>query len=316
MKNSILKSLILLSLLINLQQTAFSLDNEKLLTDFFWNRVTSIKPPHRPKVAVVLGGGGARGLAHIGVLKVLQEENIPIDIIVGTSVGAIIGALYSSGVEISKIEKMSENVGWNDLVDASGPALVNMLITNRLLSSEKMEGYLKKNIGNLRFDELKIQFACVATDLVTGERIIFKEGAVVPSARASATMPGVFEPVEYRHRYLVDGGILDNIPTDVAKLLGADFIIAVAVSGDFSKRKISNVFMVLNQSINIQGKILDQENLKNSDIVIQPNVGDISTIDLGHSDECVNAGIIAARKSVGVLKHMLIQRTSDYYLFQ
>lgn len=316
MKNKILSLLLLVSLTMSIPGLSFALDNEKVLTDFLWNRVVSLKPPHRPKVALVLGGGGARGLAHIGVLKVLEEEKIPVDIVVGTSVGALIGALYASGMEVSKFEKMSESIGWSDLINASGPAFVNLLVSNQLLSSERMEKYLKKNIGDVRFDELKIQFACVATDLITGERIIFKEGEVVPSARASATMPGVFAPVEYRHRYLVDGGLTDNLPVDVAKLLGADLVIAVVVSGNFNKNKMLNVFMVLNQSINIQGKLLDVQSLENSDFVIRPDVGDVSTIDLGRSNECVDAGILGARKSMAALKLLLIQRTSDYYLFK
>ncbi|MCB4792679.1 MAG: patatin-like phospholipase family protein [Elusimicrobia bacterium] len=316
MKNKTLSAVILIFLLISLPGYSFALDNEKILTDLLWSRVIALRPPHRPKVALVLGGGGARGFAHIGVLKVLEEEKVPIDIVTGTSVGALIGALYASGLDVNQFEKMSENVGWNDLVNASGPALVNLLLTNQLLSSERMEKYLKKNIRDLRFDELKIKFACVATDIITGERIIFKEGEIVPCVRASATMPGVFEPVEYRHRYLVDGGLVDNIPVDVAKLLGADFIIAVAVSGNFSKNRISNVFMVLTQSINIQGKLLDKDNLGMSDIVIQPDVGDVSAIDLGCSNECIDAGITATRKSVAVLKQMLIKKTSAYYLFR
>ncbi|MBN1621524.1 MAG: patatin-like phospholipase family protein [Endomicrobiales bacterium] len=316
MKNNLVRYVILFSIAISVCSTLYPLDEESFLTNYLWDSFVNLKPPKRPKIALVLGGGGARGLAHIGVLKVLEEEKVPIDIVTGTSVGALIGALYCSGVNIEKIENMAENIGWDDLVNVSGPTLAKLLIANRLLSSERMEKYLRDNIGNLRFDELDTKFACVATDLVTGERIIFREGEVVPAARASATVPGVFEPVEYRHRYLVDGGLFDNVPCDVAELLGADFIIAVSVSGDFSKNKISNVFMVLSQAISIQGRLLDQESLKMADIAIQPYVGDISSIDLGHSRECVDAGILAARKSIVKLKHMLINKTSDQYLFE
>jgi NTE family protein len=293
-----------------------ALDEEKILTDYLWDRVITVPPSKRPKIALVLSGGGARGLAHIGVLKVLEEEKVPIDMIVGTSVGAMIGALYAAGVPIGKIEKMGENIGWNELTDVSDASIVKMFITDHLLSTEKMERYLNDNIGRRRFDELKIPFACVATDLVTGERIILREGEVAPAARASSTIPGIFDPVEYRHRYLVDGGLFDNIPTDVAKLLGADFIIVVAVTADFSKHNLSNAFMILTQAIYIQGKQLDEEKLKLADTVICPQVSDVSSVDLGRSRECIEAGILAARQSINQLKHRLIERTSDQYLFR
>lgn len=178
-----------------------------------------------------------------------------------------------------------------------------------------MEKFLKVEIGNARFDELKVPFACVATDLLTGERIIFREGDVALAVRASATVPGIFEPVEYRHRYLVDGGLVDNVPTDVARFLGSDFTIAVTAAGDFSKNSVSNVFMVLTQAIYIQGKLLEQKNLGSADIVIQPNVSGVSSINLGSIDECIEEGIDSAKKSVYGLKQKLIDRTSDYYLF-
>ncbi len=295
---------------------AAALDEDKVLTDFFWQRIVSLSPPARPKIALVLGGGGARGLAHIGVLKVFEEENVPVDMVVGTSVGALIGALYCAGVPIDKIEKMGENIRWNDLTEVTDSTLARLLMSEHLLSTENFENYLRENIGGRKFEELKIPFSCVATDLITGERIIFREGEVAPAARASATVPGLFDPVEYRHRYLVDGGLCDNIPVDVAKLQGADIIITVAVSADFSKNKISSVFMILTQSIYIQGKLLDAERLKMSDIVIRPKVNDISAVDLGRSPECIEAGIQAARQSMPALKKLLVRRTDDKCLFR
>lgn len=296
--------------------SAFCLEEEKFITDYLWDKFVQLSPPQRPKIVLVLGGGGARGLAHIGVLKILEEEKVPVDTVVGTSIGSLIGALYCSGVPIEKIEKMGEIVGWNEITNISESSILRLLLSEHLLSTEKMEKYLKDSIGNVRFDELKIPFACVAADLITGERIIFREGEVAPAARASSTIPGIFDPVEYRHRYLVDGGLFDNIPSDVAKLLGADFIIVSAVSADFSKNNISSAFMILTQSIYIQGKLLDADKLKLADMVISSGVGDVSAVDLGRSRECIDAGTIAARKLIQELKHKLLDRTSDYYLFR
>jgi NTE family protein len=308
--------LLTLVLAMSFASPVYSLDEEEIVTDYLWQKVIDIAPPQRPKVALVLSGGGARGLAHIGVLKVLEKEKVPVDMIVGTSVGALIGALYASGAPMDRIEQMGETIRWNELTNVSDSNLVKLLISEHLLSTEKIEQYLETNIGHKRFDELKIPFACVATDLLTGERVIFREGEVAPAARASSTIPGIFDPVEFRHRYLVDGGLYDNIPTDVAKLLGADIIIAVAVSSDFSKNNISNVFMVLTQSIYIQGRMWDEERLKISDLVIQPKVNDVSAVDLGRSRECIDAGVLAARQAMPKLKSLLIGKISDDRLFR
>jgi NTE family protein len=179
-----------------------------------------------------------------------------------------------------------------------------------------MEKYINDKIGKKSFEELRIPFACVATDLVTGERVVFREGEVAKAARASATIPGLFDPVEFRHRFLVDGGLYDNIPTDVAKIMNADIIIAVSVSADYSKNDVSSVFMILMQSIYIQGRQLEEERTRKADILIQPNVGDVTAIDLGRSRECIDAGIVAARAMVPEIKQRLIERVSDYYLFK
>lgn len=293
----------------------FALDEEKIVAGYFWQKTADLKASDRPKIALVLGGGGARGLAHIGVLKVLEEEKVPVDIVVGTSVGALIGALYCSGISMGKIERIGEDVRWNNITNLKSITLLRLLLSEQLLSTKKMEEYLSKNIGNKSFDELSKTFACVATDINTGEMIVMKEGDVAFAARASATIPGVFAPAEFRHRYLVDGGISSNIPTDIAKLLGADIIIAVPVSADISKSNVSNVMMTLTQAIYIQGRLLDKERLKDADIVIRPKVGEISIVDLGRSKECIDAGVLAARKAIPEIKRFILGKINERKLF-
>lgn len=281
----------------------------EMLTGFLWSDIIALPQDKRPKIALVLGGGGARGLAHIGVLKVLEQESIPIDFVIGTSVGSIIGALYCAGMKISEIERLGENTGWDKLTNISGAALVKLLMAESLLSTKKTERYLGKFLGDKRFEDLDIPFACVAADVQTGEKIVFKEGDVLKAIRASSTVPGLFKPVEYRHRFLVDGGLVDNLPTDVAKMMGADIIIAVPVDADFSKYKLENVLQILNQAIYIQGKVMGEELEKNSDILIEPHVKDITAMDLWRSEECIDAGEKAARKVIVNLKNMIIDRT-------
>jgi NTE family protein len=281
---------------------------EDVLVQGLWSKFRALPAKERPKVALVLGGGGARGLAHIGVLKVLKQENVPVDLVVGTSVGALAGALYASGLPIEQIESMGREVGWDELTDVSGARLLKLVVSEQLLRTEKMERYIERYIGNKKFADLPTAFACVAADLKTGEKIVLREGDVALAVRASATMPGFFSPVPYRHRLLVDGGIVDNVPVDVAKLLGADVVIAVGVPANFSKRSTSNVLMTLTQALYIQGEVLTQEQMKQSDVVILPKVGDVSAMELWRSKECMEAGETAARAALPGLRRVLVKR--------
>lgn len=281
---------------------------DEILVQSFWAKFRALPPKERPKVALVLGGGGARGLAHIGVLKVLKRENVPVDLVVGTSVGALAGALYAAGLPIEQIEHMGREVGWDELTDVSAARLLKLVVSEQLLRTEKMERYIERYIGDKKFAELPVAFACVAADLKTGERIVLREGDVGLAVRASATMPGFFSPVPYRHRLLVDGGLVDNVPVDVAKLLGADVVIAVGVPANFSKRNTSNVLMTLTQALYIQGEVLTQEQMQQSDVVIQPKVGDVSAMELWRSKECMEAGELAAREAMPALRRTLVKR--------
>jgi NTE family protein len=283
-------------------------DEDALVTDALWAKFRDLPPAKRPRVALVLGGGGARGLAHIGVLKVLRREKVPVDMIVGTSVGAVVGALAAAGVAPEDIEKMGNEVGWDKLTNMSKANLVKLLVAEELLSSQKMESYLQRRFGNMTFADLKTPFAAVAADLRTGEQIILREGSLALAARASATMPGVFRPVPYRQRLLVDGGIVDNVPTDVAKLLGADVIICVSVPLDLSRNAPGNVLTTLNQALYIQGQAIAQERLNQADVVIQPRVQDVNTFELWKSKECMAAGEAAARDALPGLRKVLVDR--------
>ena len=284
-------------------------DPDSFLTRYFWREVLTLKPQERPRIALVLGGGGARGMAHIGVLRVLEEESFPVDIVVGTSVGALIGGFYASGMSVDEIEDIARQTGWADLTNVTPFSVLRMVISKKLLSTEKLEKYIISRIGDKQFYELKIPFACTATDIRTGEKIIFREGSVAQAVRASANIPGIFEPVEFRHRLLVDGGLVDNIPTGLAKLLKADIIIAVDISSDFTKNLASSVLMVLNQSIYIQGNLLSCDQLKYADLVINPQVSDVTAYELWRYQECIDAGKIACRKMMPQLKRLIIEKT-------
>ncbi|MBK6879513.1 MAG: patatin-like phospholipase family protein [Elusimicrobia bacterium] len=276
-----------------------------LLRDALWLKHRGRPAGQRPRVALVLSGGGARGLAHIGALKVLAREKVPVDLIVGTSVGSIVGALYAAEVPVDEIETMAARVGWDKLTDVSTARVVRLLVSERLLSTAKMEDYLTARIGPRVFADLKTELACVAADLRTGEEIILREGPVALAARASATMPGVFDPVPYRHRLLIDGGVVNNVPTDVARRLGADIVICVYPAADFSRHNVTNVLSTLMQALYIQGQVISEERLKLADLVIRPDVADISASELGRSREAMDAGQRAAEAALPEIKNVL-----------
>lgn len=291
--------------------TAFCFEQEKFILDYLYYKTINLPKEKRPKIILVLGGGGARGFAHVGVLKALREANVPIDMVVGTSMGALVGSMFCSGVELEKIEKIAEYIKWNDISNLGSISLLKMVFSEKLLSTKRMEEYINKMIGDKYFFQLNIPFACVATDMTTGEKIIFKEGKVATAARASATIPGLFEPVQYRQRFLVDGGLVENIPVSVAKLFNPDIIITVAVSADITKNSFNSVFSSLFQTIYIQGQQSDRINLDMSDIIIAPKVNDISAIEINRAVECIDAGFIAGKKSIEKIKKIIIEKTYE-----
>jgi NTE family protein len=287
---------------------------DEFLLDVLWDGYRNLPERKEPQLGLALGGGGARGLAHIGVLKVLEEEGVPINMIAGTSVGALIGALYAAGVSTSEMEEMSQEIGWSSLTNYSRFSMMRLVLTEQPLSSKNMEVYLDKHLQGKRFDELNIPFACVATDLQTGERVVFREGQVALAARASATIPGLFEPVVFRHRYLVDGGLVSNIPTDLVKLMGADVIIAIDVTSDLSRFQPKNIISTLNQAISIQSESKSHEELTRADFAVRPQLGDITAMDLARSPECIDAGSLATRRAIPGIKRMLVDKNLDTIL--
>ncbi len=282
---------------------------DRLVTEVLWDSLVRLPVGRRPRVVLVLGGGGARGLSHIGVLRVLEQERIPVDQIVGVSVGALVGALYAAGLPVEKIEAMAGQVGWNQLTDFSNFSMVKLILSDELLSTAKMESYLQSQIGNMSFSDLKIPFTCLATDLRTGDRVVFNEGSVALAARASATIPAIFKPVKYRQRLLVDGGLVDNLPTDIVSGDGQNFILAVMPNGEDMSGEVTNVLKALVRSIDIQKDTLMKLKKSKADVLIEPDVQRISMVDLGKSKECVDAGALAGRKAALEIKKLMIERT-------
>jgi NTE family protein len=280
----------------------------------------------RPKVCLVLSGGGARGAAHIGVLKVLEESRVPIDCITGTSMGALVGAAYASGMTIGEMESLIATISTAKLFIERPPrdeqAIRRKLddrsillglevgVTDRgeiklqkgVVTGVQLETFLRrlsKVSGYHRFDELPIPYRAVATDLVTGKAVVFSEGELPNVMRASMSVPGAVAPAEIDGRMLVDGGLTNNLPVDVARAMGADVIIAVNLGTPLLKRdEIQSLVGVTAQMINIlteQNVRVSLASLKPADILIEPALGDFSATDFDHLPMTVPIGEAAAR---------------------
>ena len=193
----------------------------------------------RKKVGLVLSGGAAYGFAHIGVLKVLEKNNIDIDFIAGTSMGAIIGGLYSSGLSLEEMEKILQSFSRRKFIDFN----IFVLSDSGLLHGRKVLNILKKLVNNKKIEDCEKKFCCVASDLSSGEKYVFDKGDLATAIRASMSIPGIFKPVKIGHHCLVDGGVHDNIPVDEARKMGADIVIAVDVCSYYKKNPKLNNFL-------------------------------------------------------------------------
>jgi NTE family protein len=257
----------------------------------------------RKKVGLALGGGAARGLAHIGVLEVLEREGIPIDMIAGTSMGAVVGAFYAYTKDLDLMKNLAVEFGLKRL------RLFTDLTLPRtgLLSWKRVEDSLKGVIGGVKFEDLKIPFTCVAVDIDNGEEVILNRGSVWEAARASATIPVILSLKQYQGRYLVDGGILDPVPVSAVKKMGADFIIAVNVI----PKKIPvetrepNIINIMFKSVYLFSHKVTEASFSGADVVIEPDTGSIAYTDFHHARECFKIGATAAQNSLAEIKRKL-----------
>jgi NTE family protein len=252
-------------------------------------------PVREPKVALVLSGGAARGFAHVGVIRVLEQERIPVDLVVGTSVGSLIGALYASSRNGFELEWEAFQLKQEDLFDFG---VWNAVLGMGLAKGERLEAFFRGKVKQQSIEELPLPFAAVATDLNWGTRIVLDKGSVARAVHASSAIPGVFEPVLLDGKLLVDGGVVDNIPIDVARAKGADLVVAVDISQDVGNTRIKNLVDVLLQSTDIMFEVNSAHVRPLADVLVQPKVGGIAMLDFGRRKEAMDAGIVAARDAV------------------
>jgi NTE family protein len=253
----------------------------------------------KPRVALVLGGGAARGFAHIGVIRALEQEKIPIDLIVGTSVGSLIGAIYASDVNSFELEWTAFMLEKDTLFDYG---IFNVLTGLGAAKGDKLEEFAKSKISAANIEDLRIPFAAVATDLNRGTRVVLDKGPVARAVRASSAIPGVFPPVDHQGKFLVDGGVVDSIPVSVAREKGADMVIAVDIGESVINFNITNVVDVMLQSITIMAAENAKNRKRDADVLITPKIGDVGMLDFGQKKRCMQAGIEAAQKMMPEIK--------------
>ncbi len=309
----------------------------------------------RPKVALVLSGGGARGLAHIGVLKILEKYNIPIDCIIGTSMGSIVGGLYCAGLKADEIEKLAIEANWNEILTfGEGENRANVfldrkylieksfiyfrfkglkpIIPSYIISGQKITESLLKIFFKTpfhyvtNFENLKPKFYSVATDLITGQRVVFSNGNLVYVVRASATIPLVFQPVVIDSLVLVDGGLISNIPADIARDLGYDIVITVdATSPLLSPSEVELPWNTADQIVGIMMQLSNKFQLEKSDIVLKPELEDIASADFNMAKFIIEKGEEIAEKKIDEIISLVnskyeliangeIKRVSNYRL--
>jgi NTE family protein len=285
-----------------------------------------------PRIALVLSGGAARGAAHVGVLKTLEENRIPVHFVAGTSIGAIVGGLYASGLSPEEMNRMFTSADWNDLF-TDRPSRKHLSFRRKeedlesliriemgwkhgitfpasLVAGDKLIFYLRKislhTHGTSSFDELPIPFRAVATDLESGEMVVLRKGDLAEALRASMAIPGAFAPQEIDGRLLVDGFLTQNLPVSVARDWGADVIIAVDVGAPlYTREELNSILNLAGQTLGMMSRRNTTEQialLRAQDILIQPHLGTVRSLDFGRSAETVGLGEVAAKQAIHSLR--------------
>jgi len=246
------------------------------------------KQEKRPVIALVLGSGGARGYAHIGVIEVLEQQGIRPDFIVGTSAGSIVGSIYASGKSAAELRDIALKLKANDVRD------VNVSLKG-FFDGKKVEDYVNDQVHNIPLQKLKIPMYVVATELKDGAKTVFNYGNTGQAVRASTSIPSMFVPTKIHNTEYVDGGLVSPVPVEVARELGADVVIAVDILAQPIHTETTNVWGLFNQNINIMQGRLAEEELKDADVVIQPDLREKAHIfDVKDRENTMQAGVDAA----------------------
>lgn len=261
------------------------------------------QPPRPAKIALVLGAGASKGFAHIGVLKVLENQRVPIHIIVGTSVGSFVGSLYAYGYNAYKLQTVAMSIEKDDVTELTLP-------DNGFVGGDRLKNYINTKVMNTPIEKFRIPFYAVATDIKTGEEIIFGSGNAGMAVQASCSVPGVFQPARFSGRSYVDGGVVNPLPVDVAKRYGADVVIAVDISSSVDRNLPTSTLETILKSVDIMYGKISQAQIAKADVVISPKVGFVGSADFTLRHEAILEGekaTLAAWPKINAILYRLRQ---------
>ena len=251
-----------------------------------------------PKIGLALGSGGARGFAHIGLLKELDKEGIKVDCIAGSSMGALMGSFYASGSDLELLEKVSLQFKRKYFLDWTVPKM-------GFVAGKKIEEYIRLFTKNKKLEDLSIPLAVIATDIERGEKVVFKDGPVYEAVRASIAVPGIFVPKRIGGRLLVDGGVIDRVPVSVVREMGADIVIACDVSSSHEESKVESIYDVIMKSLDIlQMEVVKARGIK-ADVTIDPAVKMYNSMAFTNIPEIIEAGEEEAKKMMPEIKGVI-----------
>ena len=252
-----------------------------------------MKPP--AKIALVLGAGASRGFTHIGAIKILEANRVPIHLIVGTSAGSFVGCLYAYGFNAFQLQSLSFSMEKGDIVDLTLP-------DKGFIKGEKLESYVNHLVNNTPIEKMRIPFYAVTTDIQSGEEVVFASGNTGMAVRASCSIPGIFQPVKIGEKYYVDGGLVSPVAVDYARKMGADLVIAVDISAIANNAPPQTTMETIMQSVVIMYSKISQNQLSRADVVIRPQVSHIGSTDFSKRHEAVLEGEKAAQEAMPQIK--------------
>lgn len=264
---------------------------------------TLFPPPAKPaKIALVLGGGGSKGFAHIGVLKVLEAQKIPVHMVVGTSAGSVVGSLYASGKSAFELQEIALKMDKDKIIDYDWK-----IWSGGLIIGDKLENFINTYVKNTPIEKLKIPFYAVSTNIATGEETVFARGNTGMAVRASCSVPAVFQPLKIGNNTYVDGGVVSPVAVNVARRNGADIVIAVDISGGLQRTVPDGMFDSIKKSVDIMYSKIAEYQIKHADVVIRPNMKHISSTEMEKFNEAILEGEKAATLKLPELQQIMTQ---------
>lgn len=255
-----------------------------------------------PRIGLALGGGAARGFAHVGVIQALEEAGIRPELVAGTSAGSLVAALYASGKNSTQLKRVAETMEEAEITDWMIP-----ILNRGALRGEALARYVNAQVSGTSIENMKMPLGVVATDLQSGEAVLFRRGSTGTAVRASSAVPGVFQPVKVGSREYVDGGLVSPVPVKQAREMGANFVIAVDISSDPEGNPADDTFQILMQTFTIMGKSINSYGLKEANLVVRPALTGVKSADFTARRRSIEAGHVAMQKLIPRLRELLAQ---------